>query len=79
MKKHVPLYINLANIPQDYNGGFFGTDPKVLHLFGDKPKSSDQESREAHFKCHSSSIGNEFTNKDGVKDLDADKNAFSAA
>ncbi|KAB5571298.1 hypothetical protein PHYPO_G00223370 [Pangasianodon hypophthalmus] len=79
VKKHVPVYISLANRPQDYNGGFFGADPKVLSLFGDTPKSSDQELREAHFKCHSSSNGNVFSNKDGVKEPDSDKSAFNAA
>lgn len=79
VKKHVPMYISLANIPQDYNGGFFGTSPKVLSLFGDTPKSSAQKSGEAHFQCHSSSNGNAFSNKDRVKDPDSDKNAFNAA
>lgn len=79
VKKHVPMYISLANIPQDYNGGFFGTGTKVLSLFGDTPKSSDRESGEAHFKCHSSSNGTAFSNKDGAKDPDSAKNAFNAA
>lgn len=71
VKKHVPVYISLANIPQDYNGGFFGTGPKVLGLFGDPPKSSDQESGEVLFKCHSWSNGSAFSNNDGFKDTDS--------
>ncbi|KAK3535915.1 hypothetical protein QTP70_021211 [Hemibagrus guttatus] len=79
VKKHVPMYISLANIPQDHNGGFFGNGPKVLSLLGEALKSSDQESGEAHFKCHSKSNGNAFSNNDGVKDLNSDKTAFNVA
>ena len=79
MKKHVPMYISLANIPRDYNGGFFGSGPKAVSLFGDATKSSDQESGETNFECHSSSNGNAFSNKDGVKDPNSDKTAFNAA
>lgn len=75
----MPIYIGLANIPKDYNGGFFGNGPKVLSLFEDEPKSPDQESGEAHFKCHSSSNGKAFSSKNGVKDSDSGKAAFNAA
>lgn len=73
------MYISVQNIPQDYNGGFFGNGPEVLSLLGDAPKSSEQESGETHFKCHSSSNGNKFSNKDEVKDSDSEKTAFNAA
>lgn len=72
------MYISLASIPQDYSGGFFGTGPKVLSLFGDTPKSSDRETGEAHFKHHSS-CNDMFSNKDGVKDPGSEKTVFNAA
>ncbi|KAF4091369.1 hypothetical protein AMELA_G00036090 [Ameiurus melas] len=79
VKKHVPMYMGLANIPQDHNGRFFGTDPKVLGMFGDAPKSYGRESGEAPFKCRSSTNGNAFSNKDEVKDADSDKITFNIA
>lgn len=80
VKTHVPMYVNLVNIPQDYNGGFFGNNlSKALSLFGDPPKSSVPESGEARFKCPSSSNGKAYSNKDRVKDPDLEQTAFNAA
>ncbi|XP_062856501.1 myotubularin-related protein 7a [Trichomycterus rosablanca] len=54
MKKHVPVYISPATVPQDYDSGI-RSDPKVL--FGKTPKISDQDSGEENFNCHFSSNG----------------------